>query len=237
MLKLLTRSLLKRLPQGLHFEITLLGHNAELHDKLAGNKVFNRVVQNVVHINKHGSYFTVAFVATRLNALDIHRTVELGIALGATAVMYNRLNLSQAMKSCADELMPSVKMLKESLHLLQETVQKYKIQSVCSVPILPCIIDISKYPHLHFGWCPRGGDNSYYTIGDTGLLRPCNHSSVILGDLCGKGFSEIISGKKCESFWEAMPALCIDCQHPLKDQCRGGCTAASYEFYGSQHRI
>ena len=234
---LLEEGLLKQLPQGMNFEITLFGHTGGLHDKLAGNRVFDRVVQNASRIRRYGSYFTVVFVATRLNALDIFRTSELGIALGASAIMYNRVNLSKGMKLYANKFVPTVNMLEESLGLLQEVVRKYGIPAFCSVPILPCLVDISRYQNINFGWCPRGGDNSYYTIGNTGLLRPCNHSSVILGDLLIEGFAEIISRKKCKDFWETIPTECTQCTHPLKDKCRGGCTAASDEFYGSQFRI
>ncbi len=234
---LLTGRLLRRLPEGIHFEITLLGHNAGLHDKLAGRRVFSRVVQNMARINRHRCYFTVGFVATRSNALDVLRTAELAIALGARAVMYNRVNLTSAMKAYASELVPPVEMLRQSLHLLQEAVRKYRVESVCSVPIPPCLVNISEYRLLHFGWCPRGGDNAYYTIGHNGLLRPCNHSSVVLGDLRTEGFAEIVSRKKCRAFWSAIPAECVACGHPLKDACGGGCTAASYEFYGSQKRM
>lgn len=110
------------------------------------------------------------------------------------------------------------------------------MQSVCSVPIPPCVVDISKYPDIHFGWCPRGGDNAYYTVGTDGLLRPCNHSSTVLGDLRGEGFAEIISREKCRLFWQRVPEFCKSCTHPLKNECMGGCRAAADEFYGSQDR-
>jgi MoaA/NifB/PqqE/SkfB family radical SAM enzyme len=234
---LLEEELLKQLPRGTSFEITLLGHTAELHDKLAGNKVFDIVVQNTSRIGRYGSYFTAVFVATRLNALDVLNTTELGIALGATSIMYNRINLSRGTKSYANELVPTVTALEQSLGLLQEAVLKYGIQAFCSVPIPPCIVDIAAYPKIKFGWCPRGGENSYYTIGYNGLLRPCNHSSVILGDLRTEGFSEILSRERCKLFWQTIPEKCTKCSHPLKDKCRGGCTAASDEFYGSQLSI
>jgi radical SAM protein with 4Fe4S-binding SPASM domain len=232
---LLTEKFLKRLPRGIYFEITLLGHTAALHDRLAGRKVFDKVIRNIANINRYKSIVTLAFVAMKQNALDVHRTAELGLALGATAIMYNRVNLNRRVKSFTDDLVPPPNMLAESLGLLQETVRKYKVEAICSVPIPPCVVDISKYPDIKFGWCPRGSENAYYTVGCDGFLRPCNHSSLILGDLRKEGFAEIISNKKNTSFWNKIPEKCINCNHPLKDNCRGGCTAASYEFYGSQN--
>ncbi|MFB3897270.1 MAG: radical SAM/SPASM domain-containing protein [bacterium] len=234
---LLSEVLLKRLPRDLYFEITLFANNAALHNRLAGNEVFNQIVWNMARVNRYGSHLTLAFVATKLNALEVQRTVELGIALGAIAVMYNRINLSNRMKQYVPELVPSANMLKNSLTLLQETVRKYQVQSVCSVPIPPCIVDVLQFPNIDFGWCPRGGKNAYYTIGYDGLLRPCNHASFILGDLRQHGFAELITNQKCKTFWKTIPELCKTCKHPLKNQCKGGCTAAAYEFYGTQDRI
>jgi MoaA/NifB/PqqE/SkfB family radical SAM enzyme len=234
---LLTDSLLERLPKEIHYEITLLGHNAAMHNKLAGNDVFDTVIHNMASVDRHGSYLTLAFVATKLNALDIHHTVELGLALGAIAVMYNRVNLSRKMQTYAYEYVPPAAMLQESLGLLQDTVKKYGLQAACSVPIPPCVVDISQYPDIQFGFCPRGDENAYYTIGCDGLLRPCNHSSLVLGDLRLQGFAEILAGKKCTSFWNKIPTVCKNCTNALKERCRGGCTAAAKEFYGSQYRI
>jgi MoaA/NifB/PqqE/SkfB family radical SAM enzyme len=233
---LLDSKLLEKLPRDIGFEITLLGHNAEIHDKLAGRKVFERVIWNASRIRQQGSHLTVVFVATRLNALDAFKTIELGIALGADSLMYNRVNLSRGTKRYAKELVPSARVLAQSLGQVQKAVVKYGILAACSVPIPPCAVDITKYPNINFGWCPRGGDDSYYTIGCNGQLRPCNHSSVVLGDLGREEFLEILSRDKCKRFWEIIPPECIKCSHPLKDKCRGGCTAAADEFYGSQLR-
>ncbi len=234
---MLTESLLSKLPRDIVFEITLLGHNALLHDTLAGNKVFDDVIYNASRIEKHGSQLVVAFVATKFNALDVFRVVELGIALGADAFMYNRVNVSYSTRKWIDKLVPSPRVLSESLGSLQHAVNKYGVDAVCSVPVPPCLVDIEQFPSLDFGWCPRGGSDAYYTVDRVGHLRPCNHASKILGDLRTHGFAEIISSDVCKSFWEVMPSECADCTHPLKEECHGGCTAASYEFHGSQDYI
>ncbi len=117
------------------------------------------------------------------NALDVADTVKLGIALGADAVMYNRVNINGIMRPYVHELVPTADLIKRSLFQLQSTIRKYRIPAVCSVPIPACVVDVNDYPDIRFGWCPRGGENAYYTIGCDGLLRPCNHSSVVLGDL------------------------------------------------------
>ena len=229
---LLTESLLRKLPKGVVFEITLLGPNAEIHDRIAGRKVFTDVVVNASRIVNYGSSFVGVFVATKQNALHVYGAVELAIALGCSAVMYNRVNISASMKGSVDAVVPSRVELAESLRLFNDALTKYDMSGVCSVPVMPCLVDISLYPRISFGWCPRGGKHAYYTVGYNGLLRPCNHSSFVLGDLKKEGFAEIISRDATESFWNFMPDECQQCEHPLKESCLGGCPAASYEYYG-----
>ena len=103
-----------------------------------------------------------------------------------------------------------------------------------SVPVPACVVDPEAYPHLHFGWCPRGGADAYYTIGHDGLLRPCNHSSVVLGDLRTHTFTELTQQAAAHSFSAPVPSACRSCDHPLRDLCRGGCPAASDECYGTR---
>src|ERR1017187_8151033 len=78
------------------------------------------------------------------------------------------------------------------------------------------------YQHLHFGWCPRGGSHAYYTVSYNGLLRPCNHSSAILGDLRTEGFAEIVARESTRAYWSPIPAECRQCPESLRDSCRGG---------------
>lgn len=234
---LITRSLLKRLPEGIHFEVTLLGHRAEVHNHLAGKPVFDSVIMNALQIEKLGHHLTVGFVATKANALDAIHVAELAIALGANTIMYNRINLSRGSAPFTAELVPTRSMFRDSLGQISDACTKYGMAAACSVPIPPCVVDPRDFPKLRFGWCPRGGAKSYYTVGCTGLLRPCNHSSLVLGDLRSHTFAELLAMPSNKVFWKATPPACIECQHPLKKKCRGGCTAASAEFYGTQLKM
>ena len=234
---LLFESYLRRFPEGSIFEITLFSADARLHNRIAGKPVFDQVVEGMVRIQKHRCRSALACVITKLNAHDVKRTIELGIALGVDAVLFNRINLSRCVLPMANKLVPSATMLRESLDAAEEAATKYEVLIAVSVPIPPCVVDPSAYPHLRFGWCPRGNKDSYYTLGSTGLLRPCNHSSVILGDLRTQSFHDIVLGQKSKEFWAPVPNECLACEHPLKDQCRGGCPAAADECYNTRDRM
>jgi radical SAM protein with 4Fe4S-binding SPASM domain len=179
----------------------------------------------------------LACVVNRLNFHDVFRTIELGIALEAEAVLFNRINLSRETLASAAELVPSVEQLRQALEAAEDAARQYGIAVAVSVPIPPCVLDLSPYRHLHFGWCPRGGGGAYYTVSYNGLLRPCNHSSAILGDLRTEGFAEIVTREATRAYWRPLPAECRDCAEPLRGSCQGGCPAASYECYGSGGRI
>lgn len=234
---LLTDSRLARFPRGSVFEVTLFSADAALHDCIAGRPVFRRVLEALVRIERHRCKFVLACVVNRLNAHDVTRTIELGIALGADGVLFNRMNLCRHTFQQAHELVPKASALRESLEAANTAAAKYGITVSVSVPVPPCVVDPGDFPHLQFGWCPRGNDNAYYTISARGELRPCNHASLVLGDLYTSDFGAIIASHKTARFWGAAPRECRNCAHPLREQCRGGCPAAAYECYGSADRM
>lgn len=235
---LLTDARLKRFPPQTIFEFTLFSTDANLHDQIAGRPgAFAKVIRGVQCAGRHNFQVALTCVINRLNANDVLQTIELGIALKAQAVLFNRINLSRSTLPLASQLVPSATQLIEALDAADEAARRYGISVAVSVPIPPCIVDISRYRHLHFGWCPRGGDEAYYTISYDGTVRPCNHSSVVLGDLRRESFAEIVTRETTRKFWQPVPLECQNCEHPLRDVCRGGCMAAGHECYGSGDRM
>ena len=231
---LITDELLDRFPPETTFEFTLFSIDAQLHDRIAGRPgAFRKAISGIQRAGRRNFRLVLACVINRLNAHDVFHTIELGIALKAEAALFNRINLSRSMLPLADQLVPSPEQLRQALDAAEDASRRYGIPVAVSVPIPPCVVDVGRYKHLHFGWCPRGGDGAYYTIGYNGLLRPCNHSSVILGDLRSAGFAEIVSRESTCAFWQPVPPECITCEHPLRDACRGGCPAASRECCGT----
>ena len=179
----------------------------------------------------------LACVINSLNAHDVLQTIELGIALKAEAVMFNRINLTRSTLPVAAQLVPSVHQLAQALDAAEEAARRYGVSVAVSVPIPPCVIDVSRYKNLHFGWCPRGGAGAYYTISYNGLVRPCNHSSVILGDLRTEGFAEIVMREATRlpsnpSHPNAKLPASVARLLPGR-----GCLAASHECFGTATRM
>ena len=234
---LLTPTRVNRLPRDTMLEVTLFGADPELHDRIVGrNGTLKRVIEGVARAREHGCRLFVSVVVNALNAHDVRRALELGIALGAEGLLLNRMNLSRATLAEAASLAPSREQLEQMLRDAEEVAAEYDAPISVSVPVPACVVDPVAYPHLHFGWCPRGGAEAYYTVSHDGALRPCNHSSVVLGDLRTHSFAELTGSAAARNFWSPLPAECQACEHPLRDVCRGGCPAASDECYGTRER-
>jgi len=231
---LLTPGRAAKFPTTTNFEITLFGAEAELHDRIAGRKgAFQRVLHGAVSARERGCTLVVSVVVNRLNAHRTRDALELGLALGAEGFLLNRINFSRLTLGDSGRLAPTLAQLTQALTAAENFAFQFGAAVSISVPIPACVIDPASYPHLHFGWCPRGGPKAYYTVSHNGLLRPCNHSSVVLGDLRTQTFAEIVRSRKTKSFWRPIPVECEGCEHPLRDECLGGCLAASCECYGT----
>ncbi len=235
---LLDSSRARKYPQGTIFEITLFSTDARVHDAMAGRQVFERVLKAAVCVLRHQHRLAVACVVTRKNAGNVGKVIELAIALGADAVLLNRVNLMRRTLGVGKDLVPGADMLRDALDAAEDRAKQHAVSVAVSVPVPPCVVDFRRYEHIQFGFCPRGGPESYYTVGWNGEVRPCNHSSVVLGDLDQNGFGEIVTNCRARAFWrKSVPRECQTCTHPFKNQCLGGCPAAAHECTGRTGRI
>jgi radical SAM protein with 4Fe4S-binding SPASM domain len=170
--------------------------------------------------------------------MDLFKTAELAIALGAFGMMYNRMNLAMGNMHLADRLLPTPRMIEENLEMLEAIGGEYGLPVAVSVVIEPCVVDVRQYEHVHFGWCPLAGEDSYFTVDPGGNLRICNHSPVILGNINRDSFADIYYGHPhVRAFHDTWPEECADCDPELKEMCRGGCKAAAEQCYGTLARV
>jgi radical SAM protein with 4Fe4S-binding SPASM domain len=234
---LLTRENVQATSDASSYEITLLSHNKKVLNHLVRREAFDDVIMGITNVIENGGNFVAAFVATKLNSPDLYRTMELAIALGAVGIMYNRINLSANNIRYSDQLLPTNAMIQKNLEELETINEKYNIPIASSVPIPPCLIDISKYKRIKFGFCPRGGEESYYTIDPSGNLKTCNHSPVLLGNIQPEKFTDIIKHPYVQKFRDTLPEECESCSLELKMRCYGGCRAASEACYGSLKEV
>ena len=213
------------------FELTLLGADAETHDRLTRTPgSWERALAAMASLHRAQASWCGVFVATRDNVSQVRQTLEMVVALGAMAIMFNRFNPGGEGTRHLD-LMPSVEQVRGALALVDELAATYGLFASASIPIMPCLMDTRPYRHIGFGFCAAGRDNAYYTVGPDGRVRPCNHSALVLGDLRTQTLAEILAGPELASFTAAAPKVCRPC--PGLAICRAGCRAAAEVCFGS----
>ena len=90
---------------------------------------------------------------------------------------------------------------------------------------------MAAFPRLGFGFCAAGTARAYYTLDPTGNLRPCNHTTTILGNLFAEPFADLIAPGRLADFCQAKPDFCQPCSR--RETCQGGCKAAAQVYFGS----
>lgn len=213
------------------FELTLLGADTETHDRLTRTPgSWKQALAAMARLYKAGVSWCGVVVATRENIAQTRQTVEMIIALGATAVMFNRFNPGGEGARHL-ELLPSIEQVQEALAAVDELAAAYNLFASASIPIMPCLLDIRPYRHISFGFCAAGRDDAYYAIGPDGRVRPCNHTATVLGDLRTQRWAEIAASPALAAFTSTVPQVCRPC--PGLNACRAGCRAASEVCLGS----
>jgi radical SAM protein with 4Fe4S-binding SPASM domain len=218
------------------FELPLLSHQREIHDQLSGAPgAWDAVLDAMANVRLHRGQVVTAFVATRLNIEHLYETIRLAYAFGARGLMFNRFNPGGRGRLHLLELLPTVEQVREALVVAEAASVEFGLPISCSIPIQPCLIDTAAFPHLGFGYCAAGTERAYYTLDPLGNVRPCNHSTTILGNLFEGSFGELVSPAHMENFVRAYPAQCHACK--LEATCQGGCKAAAQVCEGSLEEV
>jgi radical SAM protein with 4Fe4S-binding SPASM domain len=157
--------------------------------------------------------------------------MRMAFAFGARAVMFNRFNAGGRGLIHLEELGPGLGQLIQALGEAESAAIEYGLPVACSIPIQPCLVDTSAYPHLGFGFCAAGTDRAYYTLDPFGNVRPCNHTPTVLGNLFEESFADLVAPDRMREFVAAIPPVCADCSR--RAECQGGCKAAAQVCYGS----
>jgi radical SAM protein with 4Fe4S-binding SPASM domain len=213
------------------FELPLLSHQRAVHDELSGLPgSWDAVLAAMANVRLQHGQVVAAFVATRKNIDHLYETIRLAFAFGARGFMFNRFNPGGRGRAHMEELLPSAAQVAQALETAEAASVEFGLPISCSIPIQPCLIDTSRFPHLGFGFCAAGSERAYYTLDPLGNLRPCNHTDLILGNLFEASFSDLIGSQKMQDFACAVPPFCTACSR--RADCQGGCKASAQVCYG-----
>ncbi|MBN1440154.1 MAG: radical SAM protein [Anaerolineales bacterium] len=214
------------------FELPLLSHKREVHDRMSGAPgAWEAVLDAMANLRLLRGRFIAVFVATKLNLDDVRGTMKLAFAFGAQGMMFNRFNPGGRGRANLEMLLPSRGGIRRALEEAAAASAEFDLPVSCSIPIQPCLIDMSAFPRFGTGFCAAGTDRAYFTLDPLGNVRPCNHTPTILGNLREESFADLAASARMRAFAEAMPAFCGPCSRRM--ECRGGCKAAAEVCYGS----
>lgn len=235
----LTESLVDATVSGSCYQVSLLSWSREVHDRLTGHPgAWDAVVDGMTNVHLAGGHLIAAFVATRQNYTDIGPTAHLAMMLGASSLLYNRINAGAANLHHSEELFLTAAMVEENLRVLNEIAFATGFPISTGVVIEPCMVDISRYPHIQFNWCSLANEQSNLIVDPSGNFRVCEHSSAVLGNVRQDSIREIYEHNSyIRAFRTTLPMECTNCDNPLKESCRGGCKAAAEQAYGTFERV
>ncbi len=235
---LLTRTTVDRL-RGKNirlFELPLLSADRRIHDRMSGRPgAFDGVTRAIAALKDAGEQVVVVFVATRWNLPGWEETAELAVILGVDGIMFNRFNPGGRGAAHLDTLQASPADLTRALEAAEALSVRHGIPISCGIAMPHCLFDRSRYPHLGFGDCAAGTSRAYYTVDPLGNLRPCNHSSTILGNVLRQDFWSLVFTQPMRAFVAARPPFCAGCVH--EETCLGGCKAAAEVCRGSVNAL
>jgi radical SAM protein with 4Fe4S-binding SPASM domain len=214
------------------WELPLLSVERGIHDRMSGAMgAFDRVTLAMATLQAAHERVVGVFVATRLNLPTWAETLELAVALGLDGVMFNRFNPGGRGRENVALLQASPAELQAALDVAEEMSERYGLPVSCSIPMPPCLFDTGRYKRLSFGFCAAGTERAYYTLDPLGNVRPCNHSTTILGNIRQGDFAEMAGSEAMRGFMAARPAICAGCR--MEGECLGGCKASAEVCCGS----
>jgi radical SAM protein with 4Fe4S-binding SPASM domain len=214
------------------FQVSLLSDQRDLHNRLAGCDSFDKTIEGICSIrNKKGTVCTF-FVGTCQNISSFRGTLELNALLGVRHVALGRFVPGGTAMSGWQELLPSPAMLQKALDSAEELAKRYPIAVSISTPILPCLVDLSRYDTITPGFCTVGSStNALFAIDPLGNLKVCSHSPYVLGNLFEQTFEEAARNPFLTDFLETLPEFCRDC--PMVSVCKAGCRSSAHLCFGS----
>jgi pyrroloquinoline quinone biosynthesis protein E len=214
------------------FQLPIHSVDSEVHDKMTGLRgSHSKSLSSISQLLKEGANVVAVIVITRMNSLDIDKTIEFIASLGVSQISVDRYNIGGKNKSNYSKILPDVGELRNAYSLINSTSKRLNLTISSNVCTPHCVINPANFPFIRFGNCPENPLHFPLTINIDGDLRVCNHSPVVAGNIFKQNISEIVKSQYVKSWDEKTPDFCNNCG--LWKTCRGGCRAASEQMGGN----
>jgi radical SAM protein with 4Fe4S-binding SPASM domain len=214
------------------FQVSLLSDQRDIHNSLAGSDSFDKTIEGILNLQARKGRVYTFFVGTRRNIASFRGALELNVLLGVRHVALGRFVPGGAALGGWQDLLPDPDMLQAALDSADHLAKRYPIAISISTPILPCLVDLSKYETITPGFCTVGDSaHALFAIDPVGNVKVCSHSPVSLGNLFEQAFGDIIKHRFLREFLETVPEFCRDCA--VLPVCKAGCRSSAHLCYGS----
>jgi len=196
--------------------ISLHGGRAASHEAFTGVAgSFAETVKNIRRAVEAGLRVTTSTVLTRHSCPEVTAIIALGEELGVEGAAFQRY-----IGAPLPELEAGWDELRGAVGTIEEVRSSNGRRVRFGTPIPHCFV-----PN-HSTGCYAGVAQA--TIDPWGNLRPCNHVSLVCGNLLNQSLDEVWASAEMQRFRDAIPEPCYACA--AFDVCHGGCRAAVMEF-------
>ena len=198
--------------------ISLHGKDSFTHRQFVRRDTFEETVQSIREATRAGLRVNTNTVLNRANCHDAKEIAQLSLELGAGFAAFSRYygRTTSITNLIEGELLVAV----ESIQALK--AQNVPVRFNNNVPAC-----YSGHPSKS---CPAG--ITHCTIDPLGNVRPCNHASVIFGNLFEDSIEAVWRSATAQEWRDLIPAACYQCAE--FNRCRGGCKAMALRLNKSQ---
>jgi radical SAM protein with 4Fe4S-binding SPASM domain len=212
-------------------QVTFLAADRDLHRTLRGLDSFDDLVEGVIRLREAGCVVHVCFVCTPRNWDRFGEVLELAAALGVRRIAFNRASPAGCGSLQPSDVMPTVAQVTAALEIGEWAAGRHGLEITTAMPIPPCVVDPSRFPHVRFTACSSGSDTPNPVVGPTGEVRMCNLSAEVVADLRRDPWSKVERSDYRRRLRQALPAECRECAR--RTRCGFGCREAARACRGT----
>ncbi|MFC1936083.1 radical SAM protein [Chloroflexota bacterium] len=196
------------------FLISLHGPTAEIHEAYTkSHGSFDDTLESIKSADQYKLNVTTSAVMFKQNLGQYKQIVTKAIDNGAKHIIFARY---------IGKDIPNYTLNSDELIIAIKEVQKLVFDGF-PVSFGNCIPQC--FQMSSSSGCTAG--DTFFTVDPWGIVRPCNHSDLEIGDILHRSLISIWHSDKWADWREWNNPLCLDCS--AFTQCKGGCRAFSYK--------
>jgi radical SAM protein with 4Fe4S-binding SPASM domain len=216
-------------------QVTLDGATKEQHEAHVGEGHYDKTLRGIALLKMHGVTVCGCVVVSRKNARELGEILDQFRRLGVKSVALSRLSPAGYAAATVAELLPSRSATVAALEQAEVRGRDFKMDLQVTMPMPPCVIEHSDFPHVRFGGCPIGTEMQEFALGPKGELRNCTLHTDVIGEGESESFADLVTSPAVMQYRDVTPEFCAPCPH--KRACVGGCGASGVAVLGKANPL